>query len=536
MKFLAKTLQPDESAESVALVEGSREVTYREFWAAVAGFREELTQLGAAPGKVIAIVLPKSIEAITAIYASLATGAAYVPIDPELPLKRLEYVLDQANPLVVVALEADSERFSAPFESRSLQTLWLGSPPPEDGYAHVRKSATSHPWPIGEPIESPSLNSGSGEDLAYMIFTSGSTGRPKGVMIPRRAMDAFLLEVVDAIPFYSPTTRALNLSPLYFDASMVEVFPTLMNRGRLILMDGMLLPNQLLQRIQTQKITFACVTSTVLKLIVSRFAKMDAYDLGSLELIWYGTESCPTQTVKEVQGVLPHVQLVQGYGPTEVTCTSHVYFVQPEDLEGEHRKVLPIGKPLKTIQCQASDKSGRPIQPGETGELYLGGDQVMLGYVGEPEKTQEALCSGAMAGGSDHGLSYRTRDFVTVDEAGNYTVLGRKDDMVKLAGKLVHLSEIEAVALAEEHVQDAVAFVDDRDQLLPRIILVLSVDEGANFEVANVQLRLVESLPSYMHPGEIVLVSPDQIPVLSTGKTDRRELKEGVMERMNHGQ
>lgn len=356
------------------------------------------------------------------------------------------------------------------------------------------------------------------KDIAYIIYTSGSTGRPKGVMIRQDSLVAFV-EVISKIIKCSEKTRLLNIMPFHFDGSLVDIYCTLLAGGTMILMDKFVLPNELVKVLDKYEITHTCMVATVVKLFVSRFSNIRNYRLPKLEAIWFGGEPCPVKIIRELKYILPSLKFTHMYGPTETTCLTHTYTF--EDIPDDVRGYFPIGKPLPTVEAYALNEMNEIIKLGETGELYIGGIQVMEGYCNDEKRTKEVLVENVF---NRTEKVYKTGDYVTVDNEGNYIFIGRKDDMIKSSGHLIYLSEVEKILLSHEKVKDAIVlpYEDELSITKMKAFIVLRKNESLSKE--ELKNYMLKKLPKYMVPYDLNFISDNNVPKNSSGKIDRKEL------------
>jgi amino acid adenylation domain-containing protein len=469
-----------------------------------------LISLGIRKGDRVAICLDKSLAYVVSLFAVMRAGGICVPLDLGLPPERLGLIIGSFAPRIVIASEAwkDRDLFGS-----------LDAPI----FVFAESILATHPFPSEMEGEYPGDRlERSPTDLAYLIFTSGSTGLPKGVMIRHDSIVALVLSVVEHVG-YSQSTRYLSVCPFHFDASLTDLYCTLSVGGTLVLGGKLVLPSDLPRSLERHRITDTLLPSTMMKLLSSRFSNLDRFDLGNLRSLWYGGESCPTEVIRRIKELLPQIWFVHGYGPTEATHTS-TWFIF-DSVPSDAGKYLPIGKPLPNVKVFALTADNRPIVEGEAGELYIQGIQIMDGYWGNPEKTEEVLVPNPLG---EEGRAYRTGDFVTIDSHGNYHFIERRDDLIKTNGHLVHLSEVAKCLLQYEEVADA-HVTSVPDEILGKKIIAFIFHEAAS--VGNphgIKDFLMKKLPRYMLPHEYHFVSCEEIPKNSNGKLDRGKLLEKI--------
>lgn len=497
MKFVDELIDNPVDGSKVAIIQGGHSISYEELKNKVYFLYNALINEGIKRPERVIVCLEKSIESIVTFFAIMKCGATFIPLDTEMPKERMDYIIQNSKAGFIIT-------------TTKLQALFSL----EDCKILISESLMEK-----NILPSTSAISRNLDDVAYIIYTSGSTGNPKGVMISHRSFSAFVDSISEMIPYYEEKIRYLSLFPFYFDASLCDIYPTLKMGGTLILMEKFMFPNQLLDALEKHMITIACMPSTLLKLLVSRFSSIEKYSLPNLQAIWYGTESCPISVVKRLKELLPNVQFVHSYGPTEATCTSHVYFDYGDEDKYEEAGVLPIGKPLPTIESYIYDEKLKPVKPGSIGELYIGGTQVMVGYCGEEAKTQQVLIE------RNGKKIYKTGDYVKEDEEGNCIFMGRKDDMIKYSGKLIYLSEIEDKLLKVDGISDATIITHENSLGVLNMYAFLIEGDTAKINIEGIRCELSKKLPQYMIPHKFVCYNENTFPQMPSGKTDKKFLE-----------
>lgn len=503
MNFVDEIIDHQTDWAKVAIIQNDRNLTYEELKVYSYKIASTLVKSKINANDKVLVFLDKSIESIISFFGIMKCGAAFVPIDCSLPVSRIEYIISNCNPKCVITNSDKISQINDCIQKYNLETIII------DNYTDLNGSCN----------ESDYENRKTKGDLAYIIYTSGSTGNPKGVMIRQDSFRSFVGSIVKVIPYYTKEVRYLSLFPFHFDASLCDIYPTLMVGGTLVLMDKFIMPNQLLDALVKYEITIVCMASTIVKLLVSRYSNIRNYKLPNLKAIWYGTESCPAKTVRELKEFLPEVKFIHSYGPTETTCTSHVYFC--EDGFQDEDGVFPIGKPLPTIESYVFNGEGKPINPGEIGELYIGGIQVMAGYCNDKAKTNNVLVPHIYARDQ---ILYKTGDYVTVDKDGNYIFINRKDDMVKSCGKLIYISEIEKVLLSHSKIEDIIIIPYEDELLITKLRAFVIVKEHKSLTKNEITNYVLTKLPAYMVPHDFVFTTIEEIPCNSSGKIDKKAL------------
>ncbi|XVQ87758.1 amino acid adenylation domain-containing protein [Microbispora siamensis] len=457
--------------DAVAVVsEGTprRELTYRELAVQAAGLAARLRDRGVGRGRVVAVRLSRGPAMIVALLGVAMSGAAYLPVDPDYPEARVEYMIEDSGAALVLT-DAD------------LAGLLSGLP--------------------GEdPVDAERPSPG---DTAYVLYTSGSTGRPKGVVVPHRALTNFLLAMRDLVGS-EPSDVWLALTSLSFDISALELYLPLVTGGRVVVAgaetarDGAALG----RLIAGTGVTHVQATPSGWRVLL-------AGDLPPVVAL-AGGEPLPLALAAELRARVR--RLVNMYGPTETTIWSTAWEVP------ERPQRVTIGRPIANTTVHVVDAEGAQAPIGVPGELLIGGAGVAAGYLGRPGLTAERFVQ--------HGglRVYRTGDVVRWLADGTLEFIGRTDNQVKLRGHRIELGEIEAVLEAHPAVRQAVVAV--RDDLLVAFV-VPGVTDGpgastAEGDVLDLRRHVAGHLPGYMVPATVVTLAA--LPLTPNGKVDRKAL------------
>ncbi|WKX71563.1 non-ribosomal peptide synthetase [Streptomyces sp. XD-27] len=468
--------QVERDPDLVALIGEQERLTYGEFNRRANRLAHWLVEQGAGPEQLVAVRIPRSVDLMVAIYAVVKAGAAYVPIDTELPEDRVEHVLAGAKPLLVLDEEL----------------------PDVSGYPEANP----------ERVLSP-------DNAAYVIFTSGSTGGPKGVQVSHRSI---MNRLQWGLSHFDVGTedRVLLSTSASFDVSVPELFAPLQVGAAVVIArpDGRRDPSYLAELIQRERVTGADFVPSLLEVFIT---EPTAARCTSLRWIEVAGEAFPAALANKVVDVLPGCGVHNLYGPTEaaveVTAWQHV--------PGADR--VPIGAPVWNTQVYVLDAALRPVAPGVAGELYLAGAGLARGYLGQLGLTANRFV--ACPYGAPGTRMYRTGDLVRWNEDGQVEYLGRTDFQVKIRGFRIELSEVEQTLIAHPDIDNAVAVVrQDRagDQRL--VAYVVPGDGKADADVDTTALLELarEALPEYMVPSAIVPLA--ELPMTTSGKLDRKAL------------
>jgi amino acid adenylation domain-containing protein len=344
-----------------------------------------------------------------------------------------------------------------------------------------------------------------GEALAYVMYTSGSTGRPKGVAIRQRSILRLVKEADYAR--LSPEETFLLLAPISFDASTFELWGSLLNGGRLVILrEEKPSLKQIATTIVEQKVTTLWLTAGLFSLMVDYHLQA----LSGLRQLLVGGDVVSVPHVQKVLAAHPHVQLINGYGPTESTTFACCFSV-PTGWQG---RALPIGRPIAHTELYALDDQGKPLPPDVVGECYIGGEGLAQGYWQREALTREAFVPHPFSDDPNARL-YRTGDLVRYTSDGEWIFIGRRDQQVKVRGYRVELSAIQSVLQQYEGVKESIVdYEREQKQLLAYVVGDVKPEE--------IQRFLASKLPPYMVPSQVMALK--ELPLTTNGKIDRKAL------------
>lgn len=484
-----------ENPSSLALVFGSRKVTYGELNESADRLARALRHEGMVRGDRVAVLADRSIETIVAFLAILKAGGAYVPIDTAYPGQRVDFLLQECSPFAVLTTRALGGKLG-PSQARVMIT--------EEVLAGG-----------GQPDPGPGGVAGAGpEDLAYILFTSGTTGTPKGVTVPHRGVTRLVFGQEYAR--FGVDRRFLQLASLSFDAATLEIWGPLLHGGVCVLYPGGSLPDpdELMHCIRNNGVTTAWLTSTLFNTIVT--VKPEA--LGDLEELLIGGETLSVPHVRKALELFPGLQIINGYGPTENTTFTCCYRIPRELPAG--LPSIPIGQPIAHTQVYILSDQLQPVAPGEIGEILCGGAGLATGYWNQDALTREKFVTPEYPPLADT-LLYRTGDYGRFLPEGVIEFIGRRDDQVKIRGFRIELGEINAVLLRHPTIRDAVVIPDRQHERAVGLIAYL-VSDDPSLTAEAVQEFLGLHLGSYMIPSEIIFLPA--LPLTVNGKLDRSKL------------
>ena len=483
--------QAARASEAVAITDGDRSWTYGEVEESANRLAHLLVTRGAGPGERVAVLLPRTAEAVVAILAVLKTGAAYLPVDPTVPAARIEFVLGDAAPIAAVTTAEVRSRL----DGLSLDVIDYDDP------AVATQSAE------GLPAPSP-------EDIAYIIYTSGTTGTPKGVAIPHRNVTQ-LLESLDAqLALGQVWTQCHSLA---FDFSVWEIFGSLLYGGRLVIVPDSVVrsPEELHALLVREQVSVLSQTPSAFYALQT--ADSLAPELGQqlkLQTVVFGGEALePHRLGKWLHNHPGLPRLINMYGITETTVHASFRDIVDGDVD---TNASPIGLPLAHLGFFVLDGWLRPVPEGVVGELYVAGRGLAYGYVGRSglSATRFVACPFGGAG----ARMYRTGDLVRWGADGQLQYMGRADEQVKIRGYRIELGEVHAALAALDGVNEA-AVIAREDRPGDKRLVGYVTGTAAPAEIRN---QLGERLPTYMVPTAVVVL--EALPLTVNGKLDTRAL------------
>ncbi|MBD8499799.1 non-ribosomal peptide synthetase [Paenibacillus arenosi] len=480
--------QVTSTPDRIALTFEQDRLTYKELNERADRLAHALRAQGVKRNQAVAIIGDRSIAIIVGMLAVLKAGSAYVPIDPDYPSDRIEYVLHDSQCQLVLVQAAYADKV------------------PGDVAMLVLEDETSWSKASTEQVNEMAAREDNVTDLAYVMYTSGSTGRPKGVMIEHRNV-VRLVKNNQYMPF-AEGERILQTGAPVFDATTFEIWGALLNGLELYVVDKytILNPHKLGEAIQNYSITTMWLTAALFGQLAQE--RTDLFE--PLTYLLIGGDALPTKQVQAVRDRCPNLVMINGYGPTENTTFSLTYFIE-DNIETN----IPIGKPISNSTAYIVDAHGQLLPIGIPGELWVGGDGVGRGYWNNVDLTAEKFVPNPWVQGE---RIYKTGDRAKWLPDGNVQFLGRLDYQVKIRGFRVETGEIEGQIIQHIGVSEVVVTIvtedDESKSLCAYVVAEMSEEE--------LRAYLKEHLPEYMIPSYIVLL--DRLPLTTNGKVDRKSL------------
>ncbi|MDB5116001.1 MAG: amino acid adenylation domain protein [Mucilaginibacter sp.] len=475
-------------AKNIAVSFNDTSLTYKELNEKVNQFSSYLISTGVKPGDIIGLSLERSVEMLISLLAVLKTGAVYLPLDPEYPLERIEFMLEDSSAKLLLTSKKYKNKYKTTSPEIVIDEIWPGL----------------HKYPAKSPE-----NKIKGDDLAYILYTSGSTGKPKGVKITHHNLVNFLLSM-QANPGIKDTDRLLAITTISFDIAGLELYLPLISGAEIVLADDESIKDGriLLRIIEDKGITMMQATpSTWQMMLDSGWEK--PYPIKILS----GGEALPRELAHKLLNLSD--ELWNMYGPTETTIWSTVKKIMPGD------NTITIGFPIYNTQVYIMDEEGKPLPVNEEGELYIGGDGVAEGYLNREELTAEKFVTDTYTEKAGAKL-YRTGDLGKILSNGEIQCLGRIDQQVKIRGHRIELGEIESILSAQDGIKQSVVVAYDDPQLNKRLIAYVILNGAKNTNETLWKENLNKSLPNYMVPEEFIVM--ESFPLTPNAKIDRKAL------------
>jgi aspartate racemase len=480
--------------EAIAIACEDHRVNYRELEARANQLAHHLRALGVGPDVLVGVCLDRSVELIVTLLAIVKAGGAYVALDPAYPKERLALMLDDTQATLVVT-------------QQSLATCL-----PDGAWRLLRVDGPEFGAVAVHP-KTPPASGATPATLAYVSFTSGSTGRPKGVAVPHRGVVRLVQQTNFA--HFDATDVFLQLAPVGFDASTLEIWGALLNGARLAIYPPVTPTlTELGAAIREHRVTTLWLTAGL-------FHQMVEEQIESLEGVHQLLAGGDVLSVPHVRKALEHLPgcvLLNGYGPTENTTFTCCHRITAESAQ---RATIPVGRPIANTQVFVLDDALQPVPVGVPGELFTGGDGLARGYLGHPDLTAAKFVPHPF--GTEPGARlYRTGDRVRWLPGGEIEFLGRLDGQVKIRGFRVEPEEIEAALALHPNVRECAVIVRENGHGEKSLVACCAARSAPAPTATDLRGFLHERLPAYMIP--VAFVAIDALPLTANGKVDRRTL------------
>lgn len=485
----------DRYSDKVAYANEKDELTFRQVYDYARSIGSAIASRNHYKDSVV-VYMNKHPNAIAAFYGVVYSGNYYVPIDEEMPAYRIELIFKTLNPKMMICDEMTREK-----------ALNMGYTGEICLFSDMTEEKVNE-YSLAE-IRNQQLDI----DPIYIVFTSGSTGVPKGVMACHRSVIDYIENLSEVLQVSEDTVFG-NQSPLYFDACLKELYPTLKYGATayLIPKNLFMFPAKLIAFLNEKKINTICWVASALSLVAG-FKTFNTVVPEYLHTVAFGSEVFPIKHYNEWKRVLPHARFINLYGPTEATGMSCYYEVNKEFALDD---VIPIGRPFRNTQVLLLTDEHKEAVKGEVGEICIRGTAVTLGYYKNEEKTKEAFIQNPLNDAYPE-IIYKTGDLARLDEEDNLIFVSRKDYQIKHMGHRIEMGEIELNVNMIEGMTSSCCIYDKEKEK----IVLFYVGEKDKKEVKNI---LKDKLPRYMIPNRIIQL--EEMPLTPNGKIDRNLLKE----------
>jgi amino acid adenylation domain-containing protein len=510
-----------QTPEKVAVVYGKSQITYKELDDLTNKAARFLQERGVKKGDRVGIYVHKSIPTVISIYAILKAGAVYVPLDPNAPVSRLSYIIDNCEIKCLLTATGKQEKIKEILtQTQALKHVIYTD---NDNDISELDEAMQYEWKSIDQYSDQLLdNTSIGGDLAYIIYTSGSTGNPKGVMITHQNALTFINWAFEAIGVSSEDHFSSH-APIHFDLSIFDLYVCCKAGATLFPVPETLsmFPARLTKWIVDHKISVWYSVPSILSMMVVR-GQLAERDFSALRAVVFAGEVFPTKYLRELMQLVPGPEYYNLYGPTE---TNVITYYQVPEIPIEQTAPIPIGICCESMDVFVVDQDGNLVtEPGEEGELLARGTCVAKGYWGDEKKTSRVFINNPLQENFQETV-YRTGDLVTLDEDGNYLYKGRIDHMIKSRGYRIEIGEIESALYAHPIIKEVAVIAIPDDLITNRIKAVIVATD----HLTPVELRAYcsEKMPKYMIPEIIEFTA--SLPKTSTGKTDKQSLLQASM-------
>ena len=500
--------QVDKTPEALAIVFEGLQLSFKQLDELATQFAQAMIDVGIRAGDTVGLCIDRCPEAIAAMLGAFKISAVYVPLDPEYPVERVQYMIEDADLKAIITHDLNNNALAKQLiASQNTGTTnrcglpWIDSG--SQAFREITKQAC---------LRLPNPN-----DLAYIMYTSGSTGMPKGVQIEHVALTTYC-DADRQIYELTPADRTLQFSTLNFDIAIEEIFPPLLAGGSVVIRPRHRSEssNELSCIIDRYQVTAIHIATAYWHEWVDLMVASKCEVPKSLRLVIATGEKISVEHYRRWQSICKQeVKWCNAYGPTETTVTCTV-FIPDAAFDQEH---MPIGKPLPGYQAYILDEQNRPLGLGETGQLFIGGPALARGYHNNPQKTSAAFLEVDLP---NQGLTriYRTGDLARWLPSGDIEFAGRVDHQIKVGSYRIEPGEIEVAIAKFAGVLESIVI---HEEIGSQKFLIAYVAVGSNvIDLPSLQQHLRSTLPAYMIPPRYVLLP--SLPKTINGKIDRKSL------------
>ena len=487
--------QAKKTSDKTAIIDDKRRMSYGELDREVNNLAALLYKNDVKPGSVVPVFLERSKDYAVSIMAILKAGAAFLPLDTDMPRERIEHMLGDSKARLMLVDGNSSEKIK--FKGKKILV------------------GNGYPSCSGQSKSRPRIKA---NDPAYLIYTSGTSGKPKGVLVSHGNLINYHYWFTRAAGM-TANDRSLVISSFAYDALYTQFFGCLLSGGELHIVpkETYLQAEKLLQYINNNKITFLKVTPSLLNVYVNS-AGFSRINLDKLRLIVVGGEEANAEDILRIHKLHPRMKIMNHYGPTEATIGCVAGAVDFKRLDDSGSRIT-IGHPIDNTRAYILDTNMKLLPANIPGELYIGGNGVGLGYWNNKKMTAEKFIKDPFR---KSGRMYRTGDRARWSDGGEIEFFGRIDDQIKIRGLRVEPKEVEAILTNHRAVRQAV--VIPRIMKKNRSVLFAYVVLKGKADLTEIKNFLRNSLPEQMIPDYIVPL--ESLPLTRHNKIDRQALPE----------
>lgn len=488
--------------EKVAVITTTSELTYEALNKKVNQFVHYLVSLGVKQEDRVVLCLAENEQLVIAIFAILKIGACYISLNKSITQARLNLIVEDLKPSLLISDMVAAE-----------QSLEINCQVLDINKNSIHELTSCHSeYELDIPVD--------GDSLAYISYTSGSTGKPKGVMITHDNLLAYLM-AVSSLYEVNEYDRVLQFSSVSFDIFVEELFCSLCFGGTLVFEDKQALMNleQFAKVVRDKHVSILSLPTAFFHMMCENVSVLESCDFHTLRLLIVGGEKLSAKLTNAWFAFNKEARLLNTYGPTETTVIASAYNLS----NSVSLSNIPIGKPIKGVECYILDQFGHICPDGIKGELYIHGNTVAKGYWNNQKLTDEAFVTLPFSNGRK---AYKTGDIVRRLACGNLEFIGRNDAQVKVRGFRIELGEIEAQLTQLKWIDSALVVAKSlagEQQLIGYVKAHQPLNEKGKLELLDkIKISLTEQLPDYMIPRVLIVV--DEWPLTANGKVDKRAL------------
>ena len=530
--------QVKQNPNNIAVVFNEDKLTYKELNYKANSLANYFINIGIKKGDIIPAVLNRTTDLIISMLAIIKVGGVYLPISPEIPIDRINFILKNCKAKFAITesnlnIEKNIKKllylknikninnkkifFSKNINNTNIKKIKYFKNKNEKKINNSKNNKNLNIINIKE-INYLNFNKNnlnikiSPNDLLYIIYTSGSTGNPKGVKVCHKNLVNFIYSFTHMYGDISTKDKLLASTNISFDVSIFEFYISLLNGCSLYLYDEQNINDiyKYCNCIIKNKITFAYIAPNLLDIVYNILSKSNTCSLNKLLI---GVEPIKHTTIKKYYSINENMKIINAYGPTEATICATAILLNKNIIN--KYKIIPIGKPLNNLQIFILDKNLMPVPTNTIGEIYIAGDNVSKGYLNNKELTNKSFVS---LPNFNCNYAYKTGDLAKWDDNGIINFIGRNDNQVKINGHRIELGEIEACIYSYPNIHKAIVLLNKNN----KIICYFSSNKKIN--ITNLKNFITKKLPTYYIPNFFMQVNTFEL--TSNGKIDRNKLPE----------